>query len=119
MKKLFLILGISICLQACLVSRLARPKITGYVLDAQTHEPISDCKVGEVLTDSVGYYELKEKKYRQFTGIGMEASPLFIWEVIEKEGYINDTIQYQNPFGGGARKGTQWQMDTLFLKRKE
>lgn len=116
---MILILTLSVVLQACLVSRLRRPQLTGYIFDIESRQPIEGCKVGESLTDSTGYYKLKEKRYLQITWIGMEAPPLLVREVVEKKGYMKDTIKGFNKYGGGMRKGAHWKMDTVFLERRE
>jgi len=92
MSRLLMGLIIIFILPACLVSRTERPRLTGYVCDADSKQAIEGCMIGETKTDVNGFYELKEKRYRQFTIIGMEAPPVFIHEIIEKKGYINDTI---------------------------
>ncbi|MFC2096371.1 hypothetical protein ACFLQ3_01570 [Bacteroidota bacterium] len=118
MKRVIFMLGISVLLQACIVSRVSRPKLTGYVVNIESKNPIFGCNVGESITDSMGYYELKEKRYLDITWIGMEAPPLLVQELVEKEEYIIDTIQGFNRYGGGMRKGAHWEMDTIFLKKK-
>ncbi len=44
----------------------------------------------------------------------MKASPVFIHKAIEMEGYINDTIREFSTFGGGARRGAHWEIDSCF-----
>ncbi len=119
MKRIFVCIFISLILQACLISRTARPRITGYVFDAKSKQPINACKVGETLTNTNGFFELEEKRYREFTWIGMEAPPVFILEVVRHAGYTNDTINLFSTFGGGQGKGAHWEIDTVFLKRKQ
>lgn len=92
-------------LQSCIVSRTERPKLTGYVVDSDSHKPVVGCKVGDAYTDTVGYYQLKEKRYTEFTFPGMEAPPLNIYEIVTKRGYVNDTIMVFSPYGGGSGKG--------------
>ncbi len=113
MKHFIAILGISLFLQACLVSRTSRPKLTGYVFDMDSKIPIAGCAVGESFTDSTGYYELKEKRYREFTWVGKEAPPLRVEELVVIDGYTTDTIKGWNPFGGGLRKGAHWEMERV------
>ena len=48
----------------------------------------------------------------------MEAPPLFIHEIVRKKGYIKDTINLFSTYGGGARKGVHWKMDTVFLVKE-
>ncbi len=119
MKRFFLIVGVLTLIQSCIVTRLGRPKLTGYIYDNINKLPIDSCKVGERYTNSEGYYELKEKRYLDLTFIGMEAPPLFIQEVIVKKGFISDTIKRFSTFGGAARRGTHWKIDTVFLERNE
>lgn len=50
---LFFLIHIFIFIQsACLVSRLSRPRITGYIFDYDTKLPISGCIIGHTFTDS-------------------------------------------------------------------
>lgn len=121
MKSLFrAILSVAVFLvfNSCLVSRAERPFITGYVYDSISGVPLKDCKVGDTYTDSSGYYELDEKRYRQFTFPGMEAPPVLVNESVTMEGYQNDTIIAFSPFGGGIRKGTIWAIDTIYMVKK-
>ena len=118
MRKVSFMISMAILLQGCLTSRATRPKITGYVYDVETNNPIEHCSVGGSFTDVTGYYELKEKRHWEFTWIGKEAPPVFVQELVEKEGYITDTIKSFDQFGGAAAKGAHWKMDTVFLKRK-
>ncbi|WP_103071050.1 hypothetical protein [Aquimarina sediminis] len=116
--RVLFVLGVFILLQSCIVSRFSRPKLTGYVFDLENMQPISGCKVGETLTDSTGYYELKEKRYKEIVLIAMEAPPLSVREIVKKEGYVADTIKAFNRYGGSGKKGKHWKMDTIYLKRK-
>jgi hypothetical protein len=123
-KSNFKILNIAIILiivsfsfQSCLVSRCKRPKIIGYIYDSITNKPLENCKVGENSTNSNGYFELKEKRYSQFTFVGYEAPPLHVNEPISKVGYEKKSINLFNPFGGGIRKGYVHNVDTIFLKK--
>ena len=104
-------------LQSCLASRCKRPQITGYIYDFESHKPIENCNVGETISGNNGYFTLNEKRYRQFTFFGFEAPPLSVNEKIEKEGYESQNIQFMNPFGGGARKGSLHNADTIYLKK--
>lgn len=104
-------------LNSCLVSRTVRPLVTGYIYDAHTKVPLPACRVGETFTDSIGYYELDEKRRLQFTLPGIEAPAVLVTAVVTKDGYENDSIFGYNPFGGGLRRGTTWTMDTIFLER--
>lgn len=113
---LILITAAFIC-QSCLVSRCKRPQIVGYIYDSITRKPIENCKVGENTTDVKGYFQLKELRYIQFTFAGYEAPPLMVNEPVYKQGYENKFIELFNPFGGGNRKGTIHNTDTIFLKK--
>lgn len=115
-KFTFLILA-SFSLQSCLVNRCKRPQIVGYVYDAETKKPIENCKVGETLSQSNGYFSLDEKRYHQFTFFGYEASTLAVNEAIQKEGYKSKSIQFIQPFGSGAKKGAFHNADTIYIKK--
>lgn len=117
LTALFLFIVIAFICQSCLVSRCKRPQIVGYIYDSITRQPIANCKVGENLTDAKGYFQLKEQRYSQFTFIGYEAPPILVNEAIYKEDYEKKAIQLFNRFGGGNRKGTIHNADTIFLKR--
>jgi hypothetical protein len=117
LTALILLITTAFVCQSCLVSRCKRPQIVGYIYDSITRQPIVNCKVGENLTDTKGYFKLKEQRYSQFTFIGYEAPPLLVNEEIYKEDYEKKSIQLFNPFGGGNRKGTIHNADTIFLKR--
>ncbi|KAF2338278.1 hypothetical protein [Flavobacterium tistrianum] len=115
--KLFLLILVTLSLQSCLVNRCKRPQITGYIYDAETKLPIENCKVGETLSQSNGYFSLKEKRYLQFTFFGFEAPTLAVNEVIEKENYKSQNIQFMQPFGGGMKKGAFHNADTIYIKK--
>lgn len=115
--KFIVLVSLALACQSCLVSRCKRPQIVGYIYDSITRKPIENCKVGENLTNNKGYFLLKELRFSQFTFIGYEAPPLIVNEAIYKEGYENKTIALFNPFGGGNRKGTTVNADTIFLKK--
>ncbi|MCC9070097.1 carboxypeptidase-like regulatory domain-containing protein [Flavobacterium sp. F-65] len=89
----------------------------GYIYDESTNTPIANCIVGESTTNELGYFNLKEIRYSEFTFVGYEAPPLFVNEAIYKEGYEKKTIELHNPFGGGIRKGALHNMDTIYLKK--
>lgn len=114
---LIVLITIALVCQSCLVSRCKRPQITGYIYDSITRKPIENCKVGETLTNTKGYFQLKELRYSQFTFMGHEAPPLMVNEPITKEGYEKKSIALFNPFGGGIRKGAIYHADTIFLKK--
>ena len=115
MKNYVLFLVSMLC-TSCLVSRMARPIITGRVLDYQGN-PIEKCQVGEVFTDKKGYFRLPEKRYHEFTFIGFEAPPVYVSEEVKKEGYEPDAIVMMSRYGGGASKGTVWTANDIYLRR--
>lgn len=105
-------------LSGCLVSRTARPIIKGYVYDAETKTPLRGCMVGNTFTDNRGYYEMKEKRYLQFTTPGTEAPPVMLRERVIMEGYQPDSLFSLHLYGGGMPKGASWIMDTIFMKKE-
>ncbi len=113
--NLILIIAITFLFSSCLVSRLSRPAITGTIVDFNNN-PIPSCAVGETFTDEKGNFSLEEKRYREIAFIGGEAPPLFVSERIEKKGYKTKEIKLFSHFGGGARKGSNWELDTIYLK---
>ena len=113
--KNYVLFLVSILCTSCLVSRMARPIITGRVLDYQGN-PIEHCQVGEVLTDEQGYFRLPERRYHEFTFIGFEAPAVHIYLEVKKEGYEPDAIVMRDPFGGAAPKGTVWEAHDIYLK---
>ncbi|MET3025998.1 hypothetical protein ABXT06_04920 [Flavobacterium sp. UW10123] len=115
--KIIFLLFISLSFQSCLVSRCKRPEIAGYIYDSETKKPIDNCQVGEVLSQSNGYFLLKEKRYRQFTFFGFEAPTLMVNEPVKKDGYDLQKIQYMQPFGGGMKKGAFHNADTIYIKK--
>ena len=120
MKKFFIltvILTFTMLFQSCLVSRCKRPEIVGYVYDSITKKPIANCNVGENMTDTKGYFQLKELRYSQLTFLGFEAPSLMVNEAVTKEGYEAKSISLFNPHGGGHKKGAKHDADTIFLKK--
>lgn len=115
--KFIVLVLVSFALQSCLVNRCKRPQITGYIYDAETKQPIENCTVGETLSKSNGYFSLDEKRYRQFTFFAFEAPTLSVNEVIKKEGYESQSIQFMQPFGGGMKKGAFHNADTIYIKK--
>ncbi len=119
MKHLPIVL-LCIVLTSC-VSRLRRPGLYGTIADFEGN-PVTNCTVGETKTDENGYFRLPEIRYRQFLlteMFQMEAPPLFIFEVIDKKGYVPKEIVAFSSFGGGARKGAEWNLDTIHLKKED
>ncbi|MCX2454266.1 hypothetical protein OQX61_23545 [Pedobacter sp. PLR] len=118
-KIRFLLPLCSIVLLSSCVSRLARPAISGVIVDYDKN-PVADCRVGETVTDKNGAFYLKEKRYNKFLlseMMIMEAPPLRVEEPIVKADFISDAITLYNPRGGGQAKGAKYQIDTIFLKR--
>lgn len=113
--KNYVLFLIGILCTSCLVSRMARPIITGRVLDYYGN-PIAQCQVGEVQTDEQGYFTIPEKRYHEFTFIGNEAPAVHIHLEVKKEGYEPDAIIMGNPFGGAAPEGTVWDVHDIYLK---
>ena len=112
-------IAVSLCLFSSCISRLSRPAISGTILDYQNN-PIVGCKVGETITDANGKFYLKEIRYNKFfipEIFMMEAPPLHFSETIKKEGFLSYNIEGHNTFGGGQRKGTAANIDTIYLKR--
>ena len=117
--KRLLLAGVLLGTMSC-VSRMARPMITGVIMDRQG-QPLSDVRVGEALTDSNGCFSLEEIRYNRFfltELFVMEAPPVYVEELVSKSGFKTDTIRLHSPFGGGAPKGTRWTVDTLRLERR-
>ncbi|QSB25219.1 hypothetical protein [Flavobacterium sp. CLA17] len=112
-----LLIAVALVFQSCLVSRCRRPQIIGYVYDSITRKPVENCKVGEVLTDQKGYFQLEELRYSQWTFAGSEAPPLMINEFVDKDGYEKKSIEAYSSHGGGNRKGSSHNADTIFLKK--
>jgi len=109
---------IAISQQSC-VSRLGRPEITGVIVDYNKN-PITNCKVGEALTDKNGRFKLAEERYNAFfltEMFAMEAPPLNVNEFVEKQGFEKDVITIFNSRGGGQRKGAKYKIDTVFLRK--
>ncbi|WP_316751855.1 hypothetical protein [Pedobacter gandavensis] len=118
-KLRFLLPLCSIALLSSCISRLARPAISGVIVDYDKN-PVADCRVGETVTDKNGSFYLKELRYNKFLlseMMIMEAPPLHVDEPIVKAGFVSDAIILHNPRGGGQAKGAKYQIDTIFLKR--
>ncbi|MCP4439980.1 MAG: hypothetical protein GY810_13625 [Aureispira sp.] len=118
MKTVIILCFLSLVFQGCLVSSLVRPKLTGYIYDYNNCQPLDSCKVGEVITDSTGYFCLKEKRGVGFAMIALEAPPVVIHEVVQKKGYVEDRIEIFGKWAGFSPKGTHWKCDTIFLKKQ-
>jgi hypothetical protein len=118
-KTVILTLAI-LSLSSC-ISRLGRPNISGVIVDYDKN-PVAGCQVGESTTAKDGSFSLKEIRYNKFLlseMLVMEAPPLRVEEKIEKEGFEPDEIFIWSTFGGGQRKGAKYQMDTVYLRKKQ
>ena len=116
--KNYLILFIVLFAFSSCVSRLIRPSLTGAIVDFDGN-PIQNCTVGSGKTDINGHFELPEIRMKRFLLselFVMEAPPVFVSENIHKNGYEDKEIQIFHRYGGGAPKGTQWNLDTIYLK---
>lgn len=105
-------------LHSC-VSRLIRPSLTGTIVDFDGN-PIENCTVGSVKTDKEGYFKLAEIRKNRFfftEVFAMEAPPVFVSENIQKDGYEDEHIEIFHKYGGGLPKGTQWNLDSIHLKK--
>ncbi|MBL4746371.1 MAG: hypothetical protein JKY08_08370 [Flavobacteriaceae bacterium] len=119
LKNKILILS-TILLSSC-ISRLGRPSLSGIITDFEGN-PIENCSVGEVLTDKNGIFTLSEIRYNQFfltELFHMEAPPLMVSELINKKNYLTKEIYSFSSFGGGGRKGSKWNLDTIRLKKED
>jgi len=115
--KLLILVGMCICLNACVVSRLGRPEISGTLLD-YNNTPIENVKVGESITDDDGKFVLEERRYLDFIPIiALEAPPLMVSEGITKAGYEDESISLFSVFGGGGRRGAKWNVGNIYLKK--
>ena len=56
MSRSIVCLVIIFVLQACFVSRTESPRLIGYVFDAHTKQAIKGCIIGEMQTDTNGFY---------------------------------------------------------------
>lgn len=116
--KPLLFICILLSTQSC-ISRLRRPEITGVIVDYDKN-PIANCKVGEVLTDKNGKFKLTEERYNAFfltEMFAMEAPPLMVMEIVEKDGFVKDVVSMYSSRGGGLRKGAKANIDTIFLRK--
>lgn len=118
--KLFLPATLLLLVFSC-ISRMQRPILKGTILDYDGN-PVANCSVGETVTDKFGKYTLPEIRYNAFLLaeiLTMEAGPVFIEEKISKKDFETDFVVGFNRYGTGTRKGTTWDMDTVFLKREK
>ncbi|WP_316795504.1 hypothetical protein [Pedobacter agri] len=115
----FFMLIFAISLQSC-ISRLARPEISGTILDYDNN-PVVGCAVGETFTRQDGSFLLPEKRYYKFilSEIFMsEGPPLYVNESVEKKGFITDAITIFHKWGGGQSKGAKMSFGTVYLKKR-
>lgn len=49
----------------------------------------------------------------------LEAPPLYISEIIRKEGFYIKEIYSFNPRGGGEGEGSKWDLGDIYLKKNE
>lgn len=119
-KFFFIFFIISACFLSACVSRLARPAITGTILDYQ-NKPVAGFKIGEeTVTDANGKFYLKEIRYSKFfipEMFYMEAPPIHYQEELKKEGFLTYNIEGFNRYGGGRAKGAIDNLDTIYVKR--
>ncbi|MGG6229508.1 hypothetical protein [Tenacibaculum sp. SDUM215027] len=113
-QSLISLLIIFIITTSC-VSKVVRPKLIGVIVNEQG-KPIDSCIVGETYTDKNGKFELSEITTREFFSI-FGTSSVFISEQIRKEGYEPKDLIARNRYGS-VRKGSIWNMDTIFLRKK-
>jgi hypothetical protein len=121
MKKIVFISILCIFSLVSCTSRMLRPTITGIIVDYE-NRPIANCKVGETVTDNEGKFVLPEIRYNKFLFsdfFQMEGTPLFISEIIEKEGFESEEIYMFSSYGGGNSEGTKFEMDTVHLKKQD
>ena len=105
--------------QGCYVKRLSRPQLEGYVFDKISKQAIEGVQVEEVKTNDKGFYRLEARYFREFTWIGMEASPLFLNLYITKDGYKPAEVKSFHHYGSAMSDTTPlWKMDAVYLNRK-
>lgn len=116
--RMILACTLILALSGCgIVTRVSRPKLTGYIYDADTRRPLAVCEVGsETATDSNGYYELPQMVFREIAFIGGEGAPLLIHVDIKKRGYEWVVIKSYNPWGAPSPPA-HWKVKPIFLKK--
>ncbi len=103
--KISFVFILALTLASC-ISRLERPRLTGFIYDAKSKDPLAGVTVGETVTDNKGYYDLPELRYwSYFPFIFLEPAPVVVKEPIEKSGYRSTEIDIVNPSGGGVKRG--------------
>ena len=115
-QTLWPILLCAVLSPGCLVSRCARPRLSGEIRDADTREPLAGCRVGEAFTDDQGRYALSERRYCEWTWPGLEAPLLLVREAVAKAGYRTTWIEAEG--GGGAAEGAHWELEPISLRRE-
>ena len=110
--------------QGCYVDRCSSPRLTGYVHDAQTRQPLANCAVrrnwssdpdNQTVTNADGYYELVEKRYRQWTWIGMEAPHMRFDLRYIMPGYETQEVSQMWSYGGGVGKGEHVELEAVHM----
>jgi len=97
---------------------VTQPKITGYVFNKETNEPIDNCNVNGVYTNSKGYYKIKKISHLEFIPIlsceiGNRRLPKEKDLRLRKAGFYDDTIDIRQ--SSIVQKETRIKMDTIFL----
>ena len=114
--KVFAIVMLCVALSAC-ISRLSRPQMMGTVVNP-AGQPLAGVQIGETVSDTQGYFSLKERRYNAFLLkelLYMEAPPLHISEAVILEGYQRCWINSSQPFGGGRAKGAVWSLGQVVI----
>ncbi|TWP23870.1 hypothetical protein ETU10_06465 [Apibacter muscae] len=119
MKKIIPLLYV-ILLCSC-VTRTSVPQIEGYVYDVK-NTPIKDVKVcidesSCIHTDSLGYFLIKRKTYKEMIRLGGEAPPVFYTLLLTKSKFSDTIIHYKNIYGG-ASSNLKVRYDTITLRKK-
>jgi len=116
--RMILACTLILALSGCgIATRVSRPKLTGYIYDADTRRPLAGCEVGsETTTDSNGYYELPQKVFREIAFIGGEGAPLFLHVDIKKRGYEWVVIRSYSTWGAPSPPA-HWEVKPIFLKK--
>jgi hypothetical protein len=120
MKYYLIILITFFLLQSCIPSRtILRPKLTGYVFNEDSKEPIDSCNVVGTYTNSKGYYKIKKISYIEFVpllGCPTHQKIKFGNEIfLSKNGFKNDTVNIKSINEIGTSKKNHVKLDTIFL----
>lgn len=111
---------------SCIVKRISRPPIVGYIYDAETLISIDSVKITtwnnkkedfevEAFSNERGAFHLSIKTYRDKTAIGGEAPMEFYNFTLRKNGYEEKKIESRSRYG--FSKDTI-RYDSILLKRK-